>query len=163
MVLRFVCKVRINLHFEIFWWAVSGWMLGKDRYFSWKMLGCKNLVLHSMVLVWGLFGAGGVSVRIFDVHKSMGRFSYPCDLLGSGPQVVLRFVMLGYRLPVPQLVPLVSELFDTERGSRRNSQIQDQEIEGRGHFSIPFPKSNDQFNWIGSRVIRREWLRAHGI
>ena len=59
-----------------------------------------------------------MSVRVFDVHKSMGRFSYPCDLLGSGPQVVLRFVMLGYRLPVPQLVPLVSELFDTEEGGR---------------------------------------------
>ena len=62
-----------------------------------------------------------MSVHIFDVHKSMGRFSYPCDLLGSGPQVVLRFVMLGYGLPVPQLVALVSELFDTEKEGGRDA------------------------------------------
>ena len=74
MVLRFVCKVRINLHFEIFWQSRDG-CLGK--------------------------------IGVF-----------PCDLLGSGPQVVLRFVMMGYRLPFPQLVALVSELFDTEKGGR---------------------------------------------
>ena len=74
MVLRFVCKVRINLHFEIFWQSRDG-CLGK--------------------------------IGVF-----------PCDLLGSGPQVVLRFVMMGYRLPFPQLVALVSELFDTEKGGQ---------------------------------------------